>query len=280
MAEVKNGASVSPRNDSKRKRSPNYPVIAIDEAIDKVRAIYKEDRRAFAAFPAILEHMGYKVKEKKGGRSARVVSTLKQYGLLEVANGKYRVSDTAFKILELPEDSSERIELIRQAALTPPVVHKVLAHYKGEVPSDTTLRSHLIITEEFNPDSAGEFIRVLRRTISIVKPDAANYNVVESSEDEENPPAGSASRMSAQFEQKRESGTPPPPKPAAGQRPYPLYLSEDREAVLYAPTRMSQSEYNLLKLQINNSLSVMQATSVVPDTHANIDGSQDKPPSE
>lgn len=177
MATDKNaiGRTPTPEVDS-RKRSPRYPIVAIDDALDRVRLIYNEDRRAYAALNAVLEHMGYKVREKRGGRSARMVATLRQYGLLDERDGQYRVSDTAFRIIELPEDSPERAQLIRRAAVSPPIISKVLRHYNGELPSDTTLRSYLVLEEEFNPDSAAEFIRVLRRTMEIANPTEADYN--------------------------------------------------------------------------------------------------------
>lgn len=184
MTTDKGAAGNVPTPDAVRKRSPRYPIVGIDEALERARLIYNEDRRAFATFDAILEHMGYKAREKKGGRSARMVATLNQYGLLEKKGGQYRVSDTAFRIFELPEDNPERAQLIRQAALSPPIISKVLRHYKGELPSDTTLRSHLVLDEEFNRDSAGEFIRVLRRTIQVANPSEADYNALDAGKPE------------------------------------------------------------------------------------------------
>jgi hypothetical protein len=181
--------------DSTRKRSPRYPIVAIDEALNRVRLIYDQDRRAFATLGAILEHMGYKAREQRGGRSARMVATLRQYGLLDERDGNYRVSDSAFRIIELPEDAPERTQLIRQAALSPPIVKKVLSYYEGQLPSDTTLRSRLILSEEFNPDSADEFVRVLRRTITLVNPDAGDYNAGDSSEGDEKVATGGAPHM-------------------------------------------------------------------------------------
>lgn len=260
MAETKTGAAVADSADSKRKRSPRYPVLAIDEALTKVRAIYSADRRAFATFDSILEHMGYKVKEKKGGRSARIVATLKQYGLLEDKASKYRVSDIAFRILELPEDSPERAQLIKQAALSPAVISKVFKHYHGVIPSDTTLRSHLILEEEFNPDSAEEFIKVLRRTVAIVNPQEGDYN--DGDPDQQTELQGETKPSMQLAPQQPRGSTPKPPQPS-GQRPYHLYLSKEQEGVLYVPTVMTRDEYDLLKSQIQNSLIVMEKTSVV-----------------
>lgn len=242
---------------SKQVRSPRYPVIAIDEALKKIKAVYDKDRRALTTFGAVLEHMGYKVKDKQGGRSARVVASLRQYGLLEGRAGKYQVSDAAFRILELPEDAPERAQLIKDAAFSPDMIAKVLQHYRGEIPSDTALRSYLVIDEKFNRDSAEEFIRVLRRTIAIVNPQEGDYNAATPDEGERKPPAGDSPRMQQQTPQIQ------PPKPPVGQRSYPLYLSKDLEAALYVPSVMSRAEYELLKTQIENSLRVMEATSVV-----------------
>lgn len=255
MAETKNGADT----DSKRTRSPRYPIIAIDEALTKTKAIYDKDRRAFTTFAAVLEHMGYKVKEKRGGRSARIVASLGQYGLLESSGGKYRVSEKAFRIIELPDEAPERANLIKEAALSPAMIAKVLKHYRGELPSDTTLRSYLVLEEKFNRDSAEEFVKVLRRTIALVNPEQGDYNEETPEAGELISPRGEAPRMQQQVT----SPAPTPPKPATAQRPYPLYLSKDREAVLYVPAVMTRSEYDLLKKQIENSLIVMEATSVL-----------------
>jgi hypothetical protein len=253
--------------DSVRKRSPRYPIMAIDEAITKAKAIYDADRRAFATFDAVLSHMGYKVKEKRGGRSARVIATVKQYGLIEERDGKYRVSDSAFRIFELPEESQERTILIKKAALSPAMISKVFKHFDGELPSDTTLRSHLIFEEEFNPDSATEFVKVLRRTKTLVNPVAGDYNATDLSDDDddseaedETPIAKGSTPMTPATQ--TPAATPPPPKPSGNQRPYPLYLSKEKEAVLYVPSVMTRSEYELLKRQIENSLLVVEATAV------------------
>lgn len=257
---------------SKQVRSPRYPIISIDEALNKVKAIYDKDRRALTTFAALLEHMGYKVKEKQGGRSARIVASLKQYGLLEGRADKYQVSQTAFRMLELPNDSPERLQLIKEAALSPPMVSKVLTHYHGELPSDTTIRSFLVLEEKFNRDSAEEFVKVLRRTITLVNPQEGDYNGRELGQDEVPPPGGEKPRM-----QQQTTLPVQPPKPPAGQRSYPLYLSKDLEAALYVPSVMTRAEYDLLKKQIENSLLVMEATSVVeaPEKTKDLEGASE-----
>lgn len=167
--------------EAKQRRSPISPMIAIDEAIQKARLIYAKDKRAFTDFKTISEHIGYKVKYK-GGTAGRALSALKQYGLLDEKGGQYRISEAAWKILEMEEGSEERKRLIKEAALRPPMIRRILGHYDGELPSDATLRNHLLFTEGFNTDTASNFIRVLRRTIELVNPASGDYNAGEESE--------------------------------------------------------------------------------------------------
>lgn len=252
--------------DSGKNRSPRSPLFTIDEAISRARKVYKEDKRAWAAFENVAKHMGFS-NAKKGGRTGRAVSALKQYGLLDEEKGRYRISEMAQKIIELPDSDPERGKLILKAALKPPMIEKVLKHYNGELPSNDTVRSYLLFDEKFTPDGATDFVKVVRRTFDLVKESGEDYNAGESSEGEEPPdplPPGDKPRMQGQMQQPP-AGKTPPPKPPAGQRTYPLYLSKETEAVLYAPSVMSQSEYDLLKAQIDNSLKVMLATSVLPD---------------
>lgn len=242
----------------KKHRSPNYPVISIDEAIDKLRQIYRQDKRALTTYEAVITHLGFTAK-KRSGRSARVVAALRQYGLLDEQAGKFRVSDTGFRVLEMPEDSQERAQLIKEAALNPPAFRKILSYYEGEVPSDAALRSHLIFQEKFNPESVSDFIRVFRRTIEVANPSPEDYTSGEESEVADKPLTGGAPKMQPPPGQ-RQGDSPPPP---AGQLHFPLYLSKTQKAALYVPATMSQREYELLRKQIENSLLVMEATAVI-----------------
>jgi len=155
-------------NDAKtgaRLRSPSYPVIPLDEAIERIATIFQHDKRAFTTNEALLSNLGY----RKGGLAGRIISALRQYGLLEEQDSKFRVSESAFHIVSLPEEDPVRIDLIRNAALLPALIQKTVELYEGELPSDATLKSHLIRNENFNPDRVNQFIRVLRRTLEFAK---------------------------------------------------------------------------------------------------------------
>jgi hypothetical protein len=50
-----------------------------------------------------------------------------------------------------------------------------------------------------------------------------------------------------------------------GQLPFPLYLSKTQKASLYVPGSMTRKEFELLKRQIEHSLSIMEATILADD---------------
>lgn len=178
MANDSNGKQKETTTAGKRQRSPGFPSISLEDAISRLRVIYQFDKRAFTTAQTILTHLGY--KGNTSGTAGRVVAALKHFGLLEEKNGQYRVSDVGFRLLHLPEDSSERKELIKELALAPPVFARVFLNYEGDIPSDDTLKSHLIFSEKFNPDSVDHFIRVFRETIGFANPTASPYNQDES----------------------------------------------------------------------------------------------------
>ncbi len=60
------------------------------------------------------------------------------------------------------------------------------------------------------------------------------------------------------------SGAPTPP--LTGQLPFPLYLSKTQKAILYVPASLTQKELDLLRKQIDHSLTVIEATILSDDT--------------
>jgi hypothetical protein len=263
-ANEKNVNGKAAESKKKRQRSPGYPAITIDEAVTRIRQIYQQDKRAYTTYNAILEHMGYKTNAQAGrsGTSGRVVAALRQYGLLDENDGQFRVSDVGFRIINLPDDAEERTALIRQAALRPQIFRKILAHYQGEVPSDTALKSHLVLNEGFNPDSVDQFIRVFRRTIDIANPSAGDYNAGEEPEGAEQPPIGATPVQQPPPLGKQGQGATPPTLPPAGQQSASLganesvlafKISRDSEARVIFSGQVTQEAIDKLAALLNLS---------------------------
>src|SRR2546425_830513 len=106
----------------KRQRSPSYPGIGLETAIERARELYKQEGRNAAPNDAILGHWGYKPRT---GPGLVTIAALKRFGLLDSeGSGKSRLSNLALRIiLDEREDSPDRDAAIKQAALTPSI-HK------------------------------------------------------------------------------------------------------------------------------------------------------------
>ena len=150
-------------------RSPNYPAFALAIALEKVKLVYDNDRRAPTTLQVIAGHLGYKHTDGPGGRA---LSCLRQYGLLEESAGLFKVSETAYKLLYLPDEDKDKPLLMKQAALKTNLYRQLHEDYPSQIPSDATLKSNLL-HRGFNPDSLDTLIADFRSTMD----DAKVYNV-------------------------------------------------------------------------------------------------------
>ena len=74
------------------------------------------------------------------------------------------MSEVAIRIiLDEREDSKEKVELIKQLALTPGIHKELWDEYKGSLPSDRTLKYSLITERGFSELGAAELIKEFRK---------------------------------------------------------------------------------------------------------------------
>jgi len=158
----------------KRTRSPNYPMFSLGEALTKIKMVFENEKRNPTPPEVLYAHFGYK---KESGTAGRAVSALKQYGLLDEKSGSYAVSDLAYSILFGEEGSVEKEENIRRAALKPLIFNDLIKAFPDGLPSDASLKAHLITKRGFNPDAVAEFIRLFKETISLAKVIPGEYSV-------------------------------------------------------------------------------------------------------
>ena len=168
--------STEPKVRKSVHRSPRYPGLTFRDALDRVRTIYNKGRRAPATASVVLGHLALTAGS---GPANRILSALKQYGLLDDQGGQLRVSDAAFKMLTLSDDSPEKAQLIREAALKPPIIQEVLEAFPEGLPSDSNLSDFLISEKSFNPDSVSFFIRVIRDNLAVAHLDPAGYGAAD-----------------------------------------------------------------------------------------------------
>lgn len=140
-----------------RHRSPNYPAIALPEAIDRVTKFYSADRKAGAPLEAALKHMGFSGKH---GKSMMVASALKKYGLVEDVAGRLVPTQRAVEIIALEKDDRRRIQAIREAALNPDINRELYDQFSGNgFPSEESLAAELVAYKGFNPEAVHGYVR-------------------------------------------------------------------------------------------------------------------------
>lgn len=160
-----------PSAKRKQSRSPSYPGIDLGEAVKRARTLYNAEHGHPAPVNTILEHWGY---EPKSGHGLVAVAALKKFGLLiDEGSGpgrKAHLSKTALQILlDEREDSTERQQIIEEAALRPAIHRELWDEYGGSLPSEGTLKHKLRFERNFSDRGVTEFIPQFRSTLSYAK---------------------------------------------------------------------------------------------------------------
>lgn len=168
-------------------KSPKWPTMSFTDALEKAQIIYNYEKRNPTTGDVMLSHLGFKTRT---GPANRTFAALRAYGLTEKQpGGNYVISDRAWRILvALPQDSPEREQLMRQAALSPSLFKEIVGLYPNELPSDAALKSYLILNKGFNENTVERFLRVFKATIAVAKPYDSDYTPAsdeQSDEDEE-----------------------------------------------------------------------------------------------
>ncbi len=152
----------------KKGRSPNFPAIDLQVAIERAQGLYDKENRHGAAVQTVLSHWGYSLKSSGG---AQALAALKSFGLtFEEGMGssrRIRLSDLAIKILlDKREGSKDRAAALQEAALAPKIHSELWEEFGGQLPSDENLRYTLLVDRLFTVNGADDFIREFQSTLS------------------------------------------------------------------------------------------------------------------
>lgn len=153
-------------------RSPNYPRITFEDAIGKIRKVYGDIHTYPATKEVVAKALGY---TSINGNSLAMLGALKGYGLLENAGKELKVSADAVAIMEMPEDSLERIDAINKAAFAPDIFEELREKYGEKLPKNELLR-HFLIQNKYLPKAADEVIRIYRANLEFVNQFNLEYN--------------------------------------------------------------------------------------------------------
>ena len=159
-----------------RVRSPAYPSIDLETAVERVRTIYQHETRSAAPVSVVVSHCGVDIKSSSG---LRLLSALKQFGLTEDEGSgddrRMKLSELALDILLAPDvDDTTRALALKRAAINPKMHRALWDEYRGELPSDPNMRAYLIRKHDFNDASTGQFIREFRATIKFANLSASD----------------------------------------------------------------------------------------------------------
>lgn len=148
-------------------RSPNFPSLTLEEAIKKAQVIWDREKRAYAPVKVIYKHWGYS-PTSSGGRS--VLAALNAFGFLDFkGSGDEREAKLNQRALTIIIDPANAMAHIQAAATAPKLYGDLLKHYPDGMPSDATLRSHLILNRGFNDRTVDAAIRDFKATMEFAK---------------------------------------------------------------------------------------------------------------
>lgn len=149
---------------SVRVRSPNYPVLSLGEAIQKVRTVYQKEYTHAATREVVAKDLGY---AGVNGASAGVISALVKYGLMEHVGDGIKISSDGLDVVLHRKGDPEYASAIQRAALLPGLFRELHDLYGGSLPSDHSLRAYLQ-KRGFNPKVVDSVIRIYRETLEFV----------------------------------------------------------------------------------------------------------------
>ncbi len=124
-----------------RSRSPNYPAIPLDQAIDLVGKLHSKSRTNVIDRESAAMDMGY---SGLTGRSLKILGALAQYDLVKASGkGSLRVTPVAVDILH-GITAEDRKAALRHAGTAPRLFKSIVDRFTDGVPSENVIRSYLI----------------------------------------------------------------------------------------------------------------------------------------
>lgn len=142
-------------------RSPGYPMIGLEEAIEKVKILWDKDKTNSIPREVAAKHLGYGT----GGYGGRVIAALKHFGLISMKEGDIILSDKAVELAHYSPSDEIYHGIVKEIALYPNTYKDLFNEYNGSLPSEATLKVKLIKDYKFNAKKVDSFINNFRSTL-------------------------------------------------------------------------------------------------------------------
>jgi hypothetical protein len=153
-------------------RSPSYPSINLQKAIERTKELSTVAGRHAAPVSAALSAWGYSSKSSGGQLTAAAV---KKFGLVADegthAQRQLRLTQLGHELVfyDSDRDSPAWVQRAQEAALMPTIHRELWDKYDGQLPADSVILPYLVLDRKFSEGAASEVLRVLRATVSFAK---------------------------------------------------------------------------------------------------------------
>ena len=154
-----------------RVRSPNYPAIALPDAIQRIGKVFDAEQHIPAAKEVVAKDLGY---GGLNGASMKIISALIKYGLLEETGDQLKVSERAIFILH-PPDSETKGRAIFEAAFSPTLFSDFREQWGSSVPSDANM-THYLLRRNFAQSAIGRILGAYKETIELVARESQEHD--------------------------------------------------------------------------------------------------------
>ena len=220
-----------------RKRSPNYPRIALGQAVQRTKALYQTVERGEFTQTDAAHAWGYK---GANGLSRGAFAALGQYGLIEQKKGGLgKITGLGLTIALREETAPEYRRALAEAAKEPPLFAELFDEGRAGDAHDALLH-YLVTAKGFTTDGASRFIEVLKATKAIMP--TLDGGVLDDPGGTEPPlDEGEADEEAEQQRHDVESGK---PVPSPDRTRVPLRLAGGYEAVIELPESIPESAWN------------------------------------
>src|SRR5436309_1153755 len=123
-----------------KERSPNYPSVTLEQAVEHVRRFYEVHRRSATPYAVAATVLGFNTLS---GPAKSRIGALKQYGLLDVdKQGYLRLSERGLTLAISSPASPEHLKALQAAALSPAIFAEIYRDKQDA--SDDTIRYYLV----------------------------------------------------------------------------------------------------------------------------------------
>ena len=229
-------------------RGKSYPVIGLKEALRRAQELYSQEGKAMTTPEVAVTAWDY---TSLNGTSLRVLSALRQYGLLADSGDQTKLSDRALTIESEPDGSAERAEAILAAAMEPTIFREIRDEYVDGLPSDATIRSYLVRKQGLQKGPSDKAIRAFRETDELVREVQSGY----SAPSEPSPSVSEQSEQKGTITSLPKSGMTTPPS-LSGTFTMPIPLPGGDQATLTTPRQMTSEAFRFMVDTLKPALQV------------------------